>query len=84
MISPSATRVVRGGTISLYAKANTDPQHTAIQYSANGYTGWRTLLGSHRRTDGSIRRTVRMTRTLSFATYDGVKRGPRRGVVVAS
>ena len=81
MISTSSTKVRRGQAISIYAKANTDPRRTAIMYSTNGYTGWRVLPGA-RRADGSIRRSLRMTRTLYFATWDGTKRGPKRGVLV--
>jgi hypothetical protein len=81
MISTSSMRVRRGQSISIYAKANTDPSRTAILYSTNGYTGWRTL-PSPRRVDGSIRRTLRMTRTTYFATWDGTARGPKRGVLV--
>ncbi|MCW2972590.1 MAG: hypothetical protein JWN72_863 [Thermoleophilia bacterium] len=84
MISTNATSARRGAVISVYAKANTEPHATRINYSVDG-VHWRLLplTGTNRRrVDGSIRASVRVTRTLRFATWDGVKRGPSRTVVV--
>ena len=82
MISTNVTRLKRGGAVIIFAKANTAPRKTAIMFSANGRTGWK-VLSSPRRADGSIRRVLRMQKTMYFATWDGLKRGPSRAVVVS-
>jgi len=87
MISSDVMSVKRGGAVNLWAKSNINHTKTVLQYSANGKYGWRTL-PSKRAADGSIRRVLRMTKTLCFATYDGVMtedgtvRGPSRCVKV--
>ena len=82
MISTNVTRLKRGGAVIIFAKANTAPRKTAIMFSTNGRTGWK-VLSSPRRADGSIRRVLRMQKTMYFATWDGLKRGPSRAVVVS-
>ncbi|MCW2950522.1 MAG: hypothetical protein JWN41_1535 [Thermoleophilia bacterium] len=83
MISTDATSVKRGGYVNIWAKANVKPTKTAVQYSVNGFSGWKTFIAP-RRADGSVRIKLRMMRTLYFATYDGATRGPKRAVIVKS
>lgn len=86
MISTDFMSVKRGGYVNIWAKSNINPTKTVLQYSANGKFGWKTL-PAPRRSDGSIRTKLKLTKTLCFATYDGVLnnntvRGPSRCVIV--
>jgi hypothetical protein len=81
VISASATSVRRGQSVQLYARANTNRRATRIMYSADNRT-WRLLPLKGRRSDGSIRTSVRMTRKLYFSTWDGTQRGQTRVVGV--
>lgn len=80
-ISVAATRVRRGMRVQVWAKSQMKPKAARIQYSYNGRT-WRTMLGTRRRADGSIRANVRVMRPMYLATFDGV-RGPAVRVVTA-
>jgi hypothetical protein len=82
MISTDITTARRGGYVNIWAKANVNPKKTAIQYSANGFSGWRTL-PAPRRADGSVRKRLRLIKTLCFRTSDGTTTfGPKRCVLV--
>lgn len=86
MISTDVSTAKRGTFVNIWAKSNINPTKTAIQYSANGMTGWKTL-PAPRRADGSVRKKFKLAKTICFATFDGVLnnatvRGPKRCVIV--
>lgn len=88
MISTDVTTAKPGTFVNIWAKSNINPKKTVLQYSANGKTGWKTL-PAPRRADGSIRKKLKVSKTICFATFDGVAepdkktvRGPARCVIV--
>ncbi|MCW2972591.1 MAG: hypothetical protein JWN72_864, partial [Thermoleophilia bacterium] len=86
MVSTDVSSTKPGMFVNIWAKSNINPKKTVLQYSANGKFGWKTLPAPHR-ADGSIRKKLKVSKTICFATYDGVLnnntvRGPARCVLV--
>lgn len=79
-ISVPFDRVRRGTAVRVWARSAVRPGATKIAWSYDGRT-WRVLPVTGRRRDGSQVQTVRVSRTMYFATFDGV-RGPARIVRV--